>query len=321
MAISTQCDTDHSLRLDNASLCPELPGERRTIVLTLIRMNAPGRRVTVGAVRRFERFAAMVAIALIALAGCSDDDSADASPTASPSAGEGDGPRPLSGDEAQRLSMMRYTNYTDGVRALRFEVTDGGRTFAVDGWADFVAHVGYAHVSEDGGDPRLVAWTLSGITSHEPVGAAGSSDGDDGGDGGPPLPPPDDTAWTSSALTPQQSRLHAMLSLVFQAASDRPDNPLLLQQTDARWLRSDEVGGVPVDVLAGPTADRAHDPATATTAADGSDATVRYWIDDESRLRRLEARLGGGGDWTAIDFADAPGVDFAGEFLETTASG
>ncbi|MBB5787818.1 hypothetical protein [Jiangella mangrovi] len=256
----------------------------------------------------------MVVIALIAGAGCSGDDAPASSATGSAAAATPDeGPRPLSGDEAQRLSMMRYTNYTDGVRALRFEVVDGGRTLAVDGWADFAAHVGYAHVSEDGGDPLLVAWTLSGITSHEPVGP--------GADSGPPLPPPDDAAWTTAALAPDRSRLHAVLALIFNAASDRPDNPLLLQQTDARWLRSDEVSGVAVDVVAGPTADRAYDPATATTAPDGSDASVRYWVDDESRLQRLEARLGGGGDWTAVDFSDAPDVDFAGMFLETTASG
>ncbi|RIQ26278.1 hypothetical protein [Jiangella rhizosphaerae] len=259
--------------------------------------------------RRFGRAAALAAIAVLALTACSGDDEPGTSPSASES---GDGPRPLTGDEAQRLSMMRYTNYTDGVRGLSFEVVDNGRTFTVDGWADFAQHVGYAHVSQDGSDPELVAWTLSQITSHAPVGPATDD---------PPLPPPDDTAWTSSTLAPEQSRLHAMLALVFQAASDRPDNPLLLQQTDARWLRSDEVDGVRVDVVAGPTADRAYDPATATTAADGSDATVRYWVDEEGRLLRLEARLGGTGDWTAVDFTDAPGVDFAGAFLTTTASG
>lgn len=281
---------------------------------TLVRMTRPGRRSLRPPMRRFGRFAAfaaMAAVALIAQSGCSGDDSAPASDAATATSA---GPRPLSGDEAQRLSMMRYTNYTDGVRALRFEVADGGRTFTVDGWADFAAHVGYAHVSEDGADPQLVAWTLDGITSHEPVAASGA---DAAGAAGPPLPPPDDTAWTSSTLAPEQSRLHALLGLVFQAASDRPDNPLLLQQTDARWLRSDEVDGVAVDVVAGPTADRAYDPATATTAPDGSDATVRYWLDGDGRLLRLEARLGG--DWTAVDFAEAPGVDFAGAFL--TASG
>lgn len=262
----------------------------------------PPRRTTL---RRSGRFAVIVAIALFALTGCSGGSGED-----EPATVAADSPRPLTGDEAQRLSMMRYTNYTDGVRSVRFEVVDNGRTFAVDGWADFTAHVGYAHVREDGGEPQLVAWTLSGITSHAPAG--------DGG--GPPLPPPDDAAWTQSALAPDQSRLHALLALIFQAASDRPDNPLLLQQTDARWLRSDEVSGVAVDVVAGPTADRPYDPATATTAPDGSDASVRYWVDAQSRLLRLEARLGGAGDWTAVDFADAPGVDFAGAFLETTAS-
>ncbi|WP_053204435.1 hypothetical protein [Jiangella muralis] len=262
--------------------------------------------------RRLAHATALAAVAVLALSGCSGDAEPDAAAGASES---GDGPRPLTGDEAQRLSMMRYTNYTDGVRAVRFEVVDNGRTLTVDGWADFAQHVGYAQVGEAGADPELVAWTLSGFTSHAPVGPA-DPDG-----GGPPLPPPDDAAWTSSALAPEQSRLHAVLALVFQAASDRPDNPLLLQQTDARWLRSDEVGGVAVDVVAGPTADRAYDPATATGAADGSEATVRYWVDEQGRLLRLETRLGGAGDWTTVDFADAPGVDVAGAFLTTTASG
>lgn len=262
--------------------------------------------------RRLGRVAALAAVAVLALTGCSGDDEPDAAAGTSES---GDGPRPLTGDEAQRLSMMRYTNYTDGVRAIRFEVVDNGRTFTVDGWADFAQHVGYAHVSQDGADPELVAWTLSELTSHAPVGPA-DPDG-----GGPPLPPPDDAAWTTSALAPEQSRLHAVLALLFQSASDRPDNPLLLQQTDARWLRSDEVGGVAVDVVAGPTADRVYDPATATSAADGSDATLRYWVDEQGRLLRLETRLGGAGDWTTVDFADAPGVDVASAFLTTTASG
>lgn len=310
MPFSTRCVIDHVWIQNIAAAVSELPGERTGAVLTLSAMTTPGRAPRGASRRRFGRLAALAAAAVLVLAGCSGDDDPGAAASGSPSA---EGPRPLTGDEAQRLSMMRYTTYTDGVRAIRFEVADNGRTFTVDGWADFARHVGYAHVGQDGGEPELVAWTTAQITSHAPVGP------DSGG--GPPLPPPDDAAWTSSALAPEQSRLHAMLALVFQAASDRPDNPLLLQQTDARWLRSDEVDGVRVDVVAGPTADRVHDPATATTAADGGDATVRYWLDGQSRLLRLEARLGGAGEWTAVDFADAPDVDFAAAFLETTASG
>lgn len=263
------------------------------------------------------RLALPAAVVIALLAGCSDDDAGSPDSTGgSPgvTATAADEPRPLSGDEAQRVSMMRYTNYTTGVRSVRFEVVDNGRTFAVDGWVDFVSHVGYAHVSEDGADPLLVAWTGSGIMSHEPLAA--------GDDDGPPLPPPDDAAWTSSALDPTQSRLHAALAVLLQTANDRPDNPLLLQQTDARWLRTDEVNGVPVDVVAGPTEDRAYDPATSTAAGDGSDATLRYWVDADGVLLRMEIRLGGSGGWTTVDLADAPAdVSFADAFLGTTTGG
>ncbi|TDE02559.1 hypothetical protein [Jiangella asiatica] len=255
--------------------------------------------------------AALTALVIVVLAGCADD---DPGPEAGSTTTVADEPRPLTGDEAQRLSMMRYGNYTTGVRSVEFEVVDGGRTFTVDGWVDFVGHVGYANVSEDGGDPLLAAWTASSITSHEPAGPAT--------DDGPPLPPPDDAAWTSSTLAPAESRLHATLAVVLQAGNDRPDNALLLQQTDARWLRSDELAGVTVDVVAGPTEDRVYDPATSTAAGDGSDATLRYWVDGDSVLRRMEVRLGGAGDWTVIDLGDAAAeVSFADEFLATTTGG
>ncbi|WP_051425937.1 hypothetical protein [Jiangella gansuensis] len=262
------------------------------------------------------RLALPAALVIALLAGCSDDDAISPDGGGSPgaTATTADEPRPLSGDEAQRVSMMRYANYTTGVRSVRFDVVDNGRTFTVDGWVDFVAHVGYAHVSEDGAEPLLVAWSAEGITSHEPVVTAA--------DDGPPLPPPDDAAWTSSALDPTQSRLHAALAVLLQAGNDRPDNPLLLQQTDARWLRADEVDGVPVDVVTGPTEDRVYDPATSTSAGDGSDATLRYWVDADGVLQRMEVRLGGSGDWTTVDLSDAPAdVSFADAFLGTTTGG
>jgi hypothetical protein len=32
----------------------------------------------------------------------------------------------------------------------------------------------------------------------------------------------------------------------------------------------------------------------------------------------MELRLGGGGEWTVVDFAEAPDVDFAADFLAAT---
>ncbi|NED96054.1 hypothetical protein G1H11_12120 [Phytoactinopolyspora alkaliphila] len=251
----------------------------------------------------------------LAVTGCgssADDDNAAADGSAT-AASQGD-LRPLTADEAQRLAIMRFTNFNTGVRAVRFEVTDSGARYAVDGWVDFESGLGYAGVHDnraDGGQgPLLVAWSEDTISSHDPV----------GDDEAVPLPPPDTAtgtdAWTSSSLSPAESRLHAALAVVLAAGSDRPDNPLLLRQTDARWLRSDEVDGVPADVILGPTHDEAHDPATSTAAPDGSDATLRYWIDDDGLLMRMEVRLGGGAEWTVVDFDDASDVSFADAFLD-----
>lgn len=245
-------------------------------------------------------------LGLAACDGADDAQGADAatSPSATASA------RPLTTDEAQGLATMRFQNYAAGVRTVRFEVRDAGRTYAVDGWVDFAAHLGYAAVREtSSGETGLLAWTPQTVATFD--GAAASDDGT------PPLPPPalDAAGWTTSELAPDRSRLHALLAVLVGLGNDRPDNPVLLQQSDARWLREDSVDGEPVQVLAGPTSDdvSAQDP-----AADSSAATVRYWVDESWRIVRLEARLGGGGDWTVADLGPAEGVEFADAFEPAT---
>lgn len=256
--------------------------------------------------------AAFVACAVAVTAGCGrgqDLPERGPSPTAETQAE--DGPRPLNVEESQRLSLVRFSNFRTGVRAVRFEVADAGSHYGVTGWVDFTAGFGYTTVLEGrrGAEApfALVAWDAATISSHAPASDTGA----------PPLPPPDvaadDPAWTSSPLSPEASRLHAAMATVLAAGNDRPDNPVLLQQTDARWLRADEVDGVPVDVLTGPTSDHVYDPASGA-AADGSDATVRYWIDHDGLLRRMELRLGGGAEWTVVEFGEAPGISFAETF-------
>lgn len=252
---------------------------------------------------------ALVVALLIGATGCGSSGDADEPGSARSGDVGRDAPRPLTQEESQRLSVMRFTNLNAGVRSVRFELNHSGRRYTVDGWVDFEAGLGYVGLREDADEPpALIAWTAQGITSHDPVGAGRT----------PPVPPPDTArgapAWTSSALTPTASRLHAALAVLLEAGSDRPDNPVLLQQTDARWLRSDELDSVPVDVVAGPTSDHVYDADISTSAGDGSDATIRYWIDQSSVLLRMEMRLGGGPDWTVVDFGDASGVEFADAF-------
>jgi hypothetical protein len=205
--------------------------------------------------------------------------------------------------------VVRFHNNEAGVRSVSFAVDDKDEHYRVEGWVDFKAGLGYATVSDQSGAAQLIAWTATAISAYPEVDATAT----------PPLPPPGlggtSSQWTTSDLAPDSSRLHAALALLIQAGSDRPDNPQLLQQTDARWLRTDTVGQTPVDVVAGPTSDQPYEPSTATTAPDGSDASTRYWFDADNLLLRLEVRLGGSGDWTVVDFADAPGVSFADAFL------
>lgn len=255
---------------------------------------------------------AALAIAACLVAGVAGCSAASASPPAEAGAPASAGPRPLTTDEAQRLAIMRFTNFDARVRSIHFEVDEGGVHYAVDGWIDFEAGLGYAALRADGAR-ALIAWSAETIGSRAAIDDAEQ----------PPIPPPvssaDDPDWSTSALSPDASRLHAVLAIIVRAGHDRPDNPVLLQQTDARWLRSDEAGGEPVDVVAGPTSDHAYDPETAV--GDGRDATVRYWVDRDGLLRRLETRIGGLADWTAIDFGDGGDVQFAGAFTGSGAAG
>lgn len=206
---------------------------------------------------------------------------------------------------------MRFNNFRAGVRAVTLEVTAESERYQVSGWVDFKAGLGYAAVSDSTGAAQLIVWTHQGISSYAGTGSSTALAA-----GQPPVPPPglDGAAWTTSELVPEQSRLHAALAALLQVGSDRPDNPQLLAQTDARWLRTDVVGGTTVDVVAGPTSDHPYDPANATTAPDGSDAVTRYWFDADNNLLRMELRLGGTGEWTAVTFDEAPGVEFAEAF-------
>ncbi len=255
---------------------------------------------------------AALALAVCLLAGGAGCSTAPASPRAGAAATASAGPRPLTTDEAQRLAIMRFANFDARVRSIDFQVDDGGVQYTVDGWTDFEAGLGYATLRTDG-DRALIAWSAETIGSRAAVDEAQR----------PPIPPPvssvDDPDWSTSTLSPSASRLHAALAIILETGHDRPDNPVLLQQTDARWLRSDEVDGEVVDVVAGPTSDHAYDPET--SVGDGSDATVRYWVDRDGLLRRLETRLGGSADWTAIDFGDGADVQFADAFTGTEDAG
>nr|MDT0659545.1 hypothetical protein [Micromonospora sp. DSM 115978] len=113
----------------------------------------------------------------------------------------------------------------------------------------------------------------------------------------PPVVPPED-GWRvrSSATGTAPTPLDSFLNLIFAAAASQPDRPEALERSDARWLGRDRAGGAAVDILLGPAVPQATwdtGPAspTPTTLTDMGGA-VRYWLDSDARLHRLEALLG-----------------------------
>lgn len=190
-------------------------------------------------------------------------------------------PRPLSIPEAERLALVRFSNYTTGTSAFTASVPSAGGKLVLDGRIDFVNHHGYAGMRTDGRDDQfskgLVQWNLARMAfamnpSTKPI---------------DPVPVID---WQVRALQERGSELDGALRLLVNLGSDRPENPQLLLQSSARWLRSDKIGDTAVDIFEGPK------------QKDATDARLRYWVDSDGKLRRLEAKLGSQEELAVFDF-------------------
>lgn len=195
-------------------------------------------------------------------------------------------PRPLSIPEAERLALVRFSNYTTGISAFTASVPSPGGKLVLDGRVDFVNHLGYAGMRTDGRDDEfskgLVQWNLGRMAfavnpSTRPV---------------DPVPVID---WQVRDLQERGSELDGALRLLVNLGSDRPENAQLLLQSSARWLRSDKVGDTAVDIFEGPK------------QKDAAEARLRYWLDADGKLRRLEAKLGNSEELAVFDFTGSGG--------------
>ncbi|MFC3892652.1 hypothetical protein ACFOWZ_14310 [Lentzea rhizosphaerae] len=187
-------------------------------------------------------------------------------------------PRSLTVAEAERLALVRFANYTTGVSAFTASVPSPGGKLLLDGRVDFVNHRGNADMRTDGRDDEfskgLLQWNLGRVA----FAVAPSAD------------------WQVRELQERGAELDGALRLLVNLGADRPENAQLLLQSSARWLRSDKVGDTAVDVFEGPKQQNA------------AEARVRYWLDSDGKLRRLEAKLGNSEELAVFDFTGSGGT-------------
>lgn len=187
-------------------------------------------------------------------------------------------PHPLTTEEAERLALVRYLNYEAGLSAVRATIPTGAGTLVLDGRVDFVTHVGHAALTTKGrtdtASAGVLQWNPTLVAFRQGLGAED------------PLPP---DGWHLRRLQ-SGAELDVVLLVVLNLANDRPDNPQLLRQSTARWLRQDTVEGVAVDVFAGP-------------AEQGRTARLAYWVDADGRLRRVTVRLTGRTEEAVVSFS------------------
>lgn len=247
----------------------------------------PSARRPAGTRTRIARAVVAVALTACVAGACGGDDhTSDASTTIATSAAPSGAvePRPLNAAESQQLASFRRRAYEAGVRSVDAVIASDATSVQIRGWIDTVDHVGYGMVTGVGVAPFLVTWTSTEVAAQAFTGSV------------PTLPIPD-TGWERTALDHEASHLAAAQVMLLSLASNAPENPQLLRQSGATWLRADRVGDIPVDVMTGPI------PEGATSSS------YRYWIAPEGDLLRLEARLDGV-HWSSFSFTDTPDVVF-----------
>lgn len=151
------------------------------------------------------------------------------------------GPHAVTSDEATRLADMLYTLWESG--GMSFELTSqpapGVSTHLV-GEVDYTQGIGYATVTSTGADAPVdaVIFTDVAVLEHLPdLVAYNDSLG------------VDRFTWVSRPLDPTSYDLDGLLGLLAGLATERRDNPELIQQGGATWLRSAELRGMTVDVF------------------------------------------------------------------------
>jgi hypothetical protein len=203
-------------------------------------------------------------------------------------------PQRLSTEQAQALAIMRFQNYDDRVLNVTIDVPGKPVDFHARAVIDLRDHAGFGEYStKPAGTSEVltsgvIAWSQSLIATT---------------DGGSFKMLPAASDWTQRQIG-QSSAVDAMLLLALQLGQDRPENPVLLQQSSARLLRTEKVDGKQFWVISGPAPTGADSDSenNAPNTDRAAESRTRYWIDEEGSMSRFEANLGG--MWATLKVVD-----------------
>jgi hypothetical protein len=226
-------------------------------------------------------------------------------------------PPAISDAQARSLAAMRYGNLTDGRVAFHADLGSPGTGTRVAGWIDWQRPMVYlASLAATPGPADGLAQAVPGLIAIRAGRIAGAPDGYPP----PPATPPAD-GWRLRPLDPTAASGAAfdqLTALLFGLAADKPDDAGQVAGSGVRYLRRDTVSNVPVSVFTAPPRPNAApsgtspfyavplfgsaspvpsapsaSPSPASPAPSASTAgPATYWLDDSSRLRRLDIVLG-----------------------------
>ena len=209
--------------------------------------------------------AAALAVTLGALSGCAAHSE----------------PRPITEDEADRLSEVLYVAFQAGGASFNLtSLATDGSTLTMTGDIDFANHAGLASLASTGSDAKVtqVAWLDNTVLEYIPALLELAEVQGVGG-----------FTWVARPVDAATYPVDAQLAILRALASDVRENPQLLRQNGVTWLRDDTLGGVAVEVFQ--YGDR-----------------TKFWVEKgATRLVRFEGNNANGDAPIVIDFTD-PGT-------------
>lgn len=110
-------------------------------------------------------------------------------------------------------------------------------------------------------------------------------------------------SWLGGPLA--EDPIQRLLLILLEMSQPQPDNAQLLRQSDARWLRKEDIGGIECQVFSGPSAAGVSAPASSGR----SSPVTEYAVDRDAQLRRFRVRIMGStgyGWWTATRTSTSP---------------